>query len=250
MDFNEGSFTESEFISFDNAAGNTFASTKGENGMDATSPSRRTFSEAEFLGVVAQKSQSSPHPQYLTGYTGIMRSMRHRNGEEHAKIEPALGYSGSYVGKVNGKLGKINLHRGLISREESHPAPKQDFHMDDTHEYDPRIEGNYQNALLESASRGQTITRVLREITDKFNFKYASMAERKMRIKSVFEGCDPQHTGFISASHFNMCCVQLNIVLPREELTSLISYFDECNSGHIRYRAFINIICPGAYERV
>lgn len=234
MDYTEDrSFTESEFITFEPAS--------SPSGM------KKTFSEQDFLNVVAKKSMYSPHPQYLTGYTGKLRSMKAPPEDYCKSIEPALGYSGSYTGKVDGKLGKINLHRGLISRQDRTVGHAHE-HLEEPHEYDPSIEGNYMNSVLEAQSRGQNVGRILTEITTKLDFKYNSTAEKKMRIKSVFEGCDPRHTGCISSAEFNMCCVQLNIVLPREELTTLISYFDECNSGHIHYRNFINIVCPGAYS--
>ena len=234
----DGSFTESQYI--------TFPDTQD---LGELSPTTKTVTENDFLNSVAKKSVYSPHPDYLTGYTGKMRSMKKPGDSHHKEIVPALGYSGSYIGKVDGKLGKINLHRNLISRQEGSKG-YESSHVDGRKEYDQSIEGNYRNALVECKCRGQSVSRILEEIITKIHFKFQSIAEMKMRIKSVFEGADVAHDGFIDAARFHLCCVQLNIALPREEFTALISYFDDCNSGDIYYREFINIICAGAYENL
>ena len=232
----EGSFTESECLSIDHP--------------QVGSPTNgKTCSEADFLNTVAKKTMYSPHPDYLTGYTGKKRSMKLPPDSDHKEIVPALGYSGSYVGKIDGKLGKINIHRSLISRQDVSRGYSE-TQVDARKEYDQSIEGNYRNALIETKCRGQSIPRILEEIKHKINFKFKSIADKKMRIKSTFEGCDVHHLGFISAEKFHMCCVQLNIAFPREEFTALISHFDENNSGDIYYREFINVICPGAYENL
>lgn len=205
--------------------------------------------EADFFNAVAKKTMYSQHPDYLTGYTGTKMSMKRAPEKYEHEIVPSLGYSGSYLGKVEGKLGKINLHRESISRQDASRGDREKY-SDERNEYDPSIEGNYRNALIESQCRGQTVPRILEEMTSKINFKFRSIAEKKMRIKSTFEGCDHKNNGIITPADFHMCCVQLNIALPREEFTALISHFDECNSGDVKYRHFINIICPGSYEHL
>lgn len=257
-----GSFTESEILTFENTAENrafnlldTTASPdngsprKGTTNSNRGSPNKFNRTEADFLNAVAKKTMFSHHPDYLTGYTGHKMSMKRPTETYEKEIVPSLGYSGSYLGKVEGKLGKINLHRESISRQDSSRSDRTHT-SEEHHEYDPSIEGNYRNAIIESQCRGQTVPRILEEMKSKINFKFKSIAEKKMRIKSTFEGCDHKHNGLITPENFHKCCVQLNIALPREEFTALISYFDECNSGDIKYRPFINIICPGAYEHL
>jgi hypothetical protein len=253
--FGGGSFTESEILTFENTAQNTTLNLMTDTGSPyggsptKGSPNKFNKTEADFLNAVAKKTMSSHHPDYLTGYTGSKMSMKRPPEKEHREIVPSLGYSGSYLGKVEGKLGKINLHRESISRQDESRSNRTRL-SDDRNEYDPSIEGNYRNAIIESQCRGQTVPRILEEMSSKINFKFKSIAEKKMRIKSTFEGCDLKGNGLITPANFHMCCVQLNIALPREEFTALISYFDECNSGDIKYRHFINIICPGAYEHL
>ena len=252
-----GSFTESEILVFENTAENAAFNILTDTGSPTGSPSKGVGSpsnnfnktEADFLNVVAKKTQYSHHPDYLTGYTGQKMSMKLPADEHSEEIVPSLGYSGSYLGKVEGKLGKINLHRESISRQDESKNTRRQ-QLGQQNEYDPCIEGNYRNAIIESQCRGQTVPRILEEMKTKINFKFHSVAEKKMRIKSTFEGCDLKGNGIITPANFHMCCVQLNIALPREEFTALISYFDECNSGDIKYRKFINIICPGAYEHL
>lgn len=223
--------TESEVLSFENGS----------------SRLPRSFSEEDFLGVVAQKSICSSHPDYLTGYTGKLRSMRDTDVQDVSQIVPSLGYTGYYKGKIDGKLGRINIHRTEISSPEAKFGYGSSGSPDPMRSYSRSREGNYSNAVVESTSRGFSVDRLLAAIKNKLDFKYPTLAEKVIKVKSLFEHYDNSMDGTVSEYDFQMCLLQLNIVLPRGEFTALLSHFDEDSSGAILYREFINAVCPNTY---
>lgn len=217
-----------------------------DGSVTQTLPQSKSFTEKDFLSsIISSPSRrrdavSPTHPEYLSGYTGQLRSMRESYKEDSVTIVPTLGYSGSYKGKIEGKLGKTNVHRSPISRREMNSYDHDP--MDEPSHCHSR-EGNYHNCKLESKSRGQTFDSIMKGIEARIHFRYPRLYAKITSLKNLFEKYDGRRTGTISFEDFQVCCVYLNIVLPREEFTTLAANFDEEACGAIQYRKFINYMC-------
>eukprot|EP01035_Chromulina_nebulosa_P019055 gene19055-24877_t len=186
----------------------------------------------------------------IIGYTGKQSRKKSLNYYSRA-IKPMIGYTGWYIGKGEGKLGKIGLHRSYLSTLEKDDYSlrlklnKERYTEDELlNKYDPNRAYDYEVSLMEAESHGQDITTILKSIRDKLYFKYRSIVERRTKVKVLFSLCDEGGFGLCTEKDFAYCLQKLGIELPRPEYVAICAYLDEFGSGDIMYSTFIDSVAP------
>lgn len=189
----------------------------------------------------------------MTGYTGYRsKSLQ----EDYSRCSspakfPILGYTGMYRGKKLGAvLGRVNLHRKSLAEWDN---SEEDRRIADINSHaklppDERFNGSilqrYESSMEEARGHGHSISRIMSEIKHKFEVKYRTIAERRTRVKSIFNEFDVDNSGTCSGEIFHVALQQVGIQLPRCEFESLCSSLDEFSSGDISYMKFLDIVCP------
>jgi hypothetical protein len=220
-----------------------------------------------------------PHDkQFINGYSG------HRfKNEESQHIIPfkqgIRGYTGSYLGKVEGKLGRSTVHNAAISQEEN----EEDFDLQSTFAQsamnqsefnssqtkvntannsiitnggfskklkDKSLSLNESRKLLlsykfseeEANSRGQTLDKLLFSINRTLVTKYIARKQMLKKAKNVFGACDRDRSGYLNQSDFVKSVELMGIVVPRAESTMLCKEFDSHASGRINYIEFLSAV--------
>lgn len=173
---------------------------------------------------------------------------------------PIVGYSGWYAGKVNGKIGKVEVHKSILSRRESEVqiANMTEYSLPPSREsspknnnvdfvcpkHDPKRKAFYDNCVNENTLLGRDSLAILSSIRTKLEFRFPTKRLRVFHVKSMFTSADPKRTGFCSEDHFFSCLRGLSIVLSHLEEIVLCAAFDSDCNGMVCYDRFLQEACP------
>lgn len=217
--------------------------------------------------------------KFIFGYSGH-RFKKKESQHVVPSIQGIRGYTGSYVGKIGGKLGRATVHNAPISQEENEEELEQQSmfdqsainqsefnnsqskintannsiitnggftskkHKDKSLSFDDsrKLLLSYNFSEEESKSRGQTISNLLFAINRTLVTKYIARKQMLKKAKNVFGACDRDRTGLLIQSDFIKCVELMGIVVPRAEVTMLCKEFDTYATGQINYVQFLSAV--------
>lgn len=201
--------------------------------------------------------RNSPSRQFLTGYTG--NRFKTKDVETFKKeIIPAVGFTGSYRGKVNGKVGRIELHRQslavgeeevediAVSRKSYHYRSKQ---REESFDVNPYTSLKYEVSSRRAVARGQSINKILKDIAFKLELKTAGRMQRHLLVRNTFALYDTGGKELCGIDDFYTSLLHLGIMMPNVEFEALCDAFDEQKSGEISWVKFMNCIGAGSMKR-
>lgn len=179
---------------------------------------------------------------------------------------PVVGYTGSYLGKIDGKLGRSEVHRTNLSEWDKETVSDilginriQDswdyIHKSSTCsnfiDQDLSVTGSSNSNKYNTAITPIKVFRYLRYC---FEVKYKTPSLARSYLKAKFIKQDPTHTGYISAEiFFDILYQTAKIELPIEEKlvicnvllsSSLSSYTNLSDIMNLSYGKFLNIVTP------
>ena len=161
-----------------------------------------------------------------------------------------VGYSGWYPGKVSGKLGKVDLHRGPISRVEIPESEAVTSLQDSDDDGSPSSKSvrvrriRYREANTALSQKKISIDSVLNGIRDKFEDHFPALAEKRIHVLKPFQVIDKARTGRVDALDFEHCLIALNVVLPWAEQVGIQAKYDPDATGQISSVDFVRYVCP------
>jgi len=228
----------------------------------ASSPSMK------FSSSLSSNLPAIEQSPFTKGYTGKrpdpFKNNYSRDREDYFIIEsatkfPSVGYSGWYKGKISGSPGKCEVPKKSISECEENDlennfansfeispstqaiAKKTSHNISsDTPE---SIQKRYIMALEESSCTGFNSERVLDDLKYKIQMKYPNHSEKYKYVKKLFGSYDIYRNNFINEYDFKLCLSRLGIELPKAQILSIMSNFDENYTGNMNYQQLLKRIC-------
>lgn len=211
-------------------------------------PSRIQYENS--LMQLSCSRQVTEERQYLTGYTGLKFKKREMDFESRT-LTPALGFTGWYRGRVNGKLGTVDLHHGSIGVvEEERPDQRLEMkkyrmkalERDDSFNINQQKMMSYDLARKASTGRGHEVDHICELIKHKIGLKHSADMKRHLYVRNAFAIYDSHGTGLCTVAHFGLALANLGIVVPSIEFNALCAAFDEQVSGEISWMKFMERI--------
>jgi hypothetical protein len=132
------------------------------------------------------------------------------------------------------------LHRKSIAEEEPEEedlaVSRKNYHFrakprSESFNEDAHTVINYETSSAQAVARGQSLSRILADITSKLELKYRGRMQRHLVVRNMFALHDPTGTELCSVDNFYQALLSLGIMLPNVEFEALCSCFDEQVSG-------------------
>lgn len=198
-------------------------------------------------------TDSIANKPFSPGYTG--KRFKESFPEMGSKmIVPSGGFTGSYRGKIHGKIGRSDVHNQSISLAEPEcedvSIARKHYHYrtqnrSESFNCNQYTSLNYELSRYQSTARGQPADRVLDDISRRLEVKYTGPMQRHLHVRNIFALYDLSGSELCSVDEFYAALMNLGVMLPNVEFEALCEVFDEQRSGEISWTKFMNRIGAG-----
>lgn len=188
--------------------------------------------------------------KHLSGYTGHVDYERSEEGRDGilkpVAKEGIIGHSGHYLGKVNGVLGKVNVHKGPLSE----PQNESPFHNYRANNY--ALEKADSKSIRKAALRKAKgypglianpqsyLDRLLDELEENIKCRYPNPASARTKIKGTFEvDCSE-----CSIKEFRNSLLHMNFTFIEDQFELLVYVFAAEDPSLVRHMDFIKVVAP------